>query len=429
MFFAYYVLIFFERGWRMPTVNLTKRLIDNTALSTEKPKFLWDSELKGFGMRVTKTKKVFVVQARVNTTSRRITIGNYGAITLKQARDEAQKRLTKMIRGEDPSIERKKNKASSVTLEQVVKSYLSAKTLKPLSIKDINTHVNLNFIEWKNRPLATVTRAAVKKKFLDITKRSPAQANQAMRNFRAIWNYAIAEYRYPDDSPIFKENPVNIISEQKIWNRIKPKDSKIPTNKIGIAWNLLQNLRRSPVQIPSNRTILDAAAFIFLTGCRLSEAVRLKWYQVNFDEGWWHLDDSKNHSAVTFPLSELACEIIADRPQLSPFVFGSDGKYGHITEIRTPMKKISNAIGTKVTPHDLRRTFKAMAIENNIELWRANLLMNHKESGVAIKHYVETSDLLYFRPEVNIIANWILSESKIAKNENIIKLPMHRKIS
>jgi hypothetical protein len=45
-----------------------------------------------------------------------------------------------MIKGVDPSITRQQQKTHSVTLEKIVKSYLDAKKLKPLSIKDIHTH-------------------------------------------------------------------------------------------------------------------------------------------------------------------------------------------------------------------------------------------------------------------------------------------------
>ncbi len=409
----------------MPKAPLTKKFIDGLEFAPAgKPLFYWDTKLNGLGLKVTSQKKIFLAQAYVKNLGkrRRVTLGSYGALTLKQAEEAAKKTLGEMAIGGDPSAERKKKKAENVTLDQVVGSYLKSKTLKPLSIKDIKTHRDFNFKAWKNKPLSQINREDVKKKFMEITKRSPAQANQAFRNFRAWWNYAIAEYRYPNDTPVFGENPVNILSEQKIWNQVKPRDGKIPVNKVGIAWNTLKDLNRSPVQSPASRTMVDAAIFILLTGGRLDEATALTWGRVNTEEGWWHLDDPKNHRAVTFPLSKVACEIIESRPRVNEYVFGSKGKYGHITEIRTPMKKISEAIGVKVTAHDLRRTFKAMAIENQIELWKANLLTNHQESGVAIKHYVETSDLQYFRQEVNIIADWVEEQAGIAKTDNVISM-------
>lgn len=409
----------------MPKRKLTKKWIDKEPFCADT--VWWDTETQGLGLRITKTKKVFIAQARVGGRTRKVTLGLYGHLTLVQAREMAKDELGKMAQGIDPSAVRQKNKAENVTLDQVVKSYLKAKKLKPLSVKNINTHLNLNFAEWKDKPLCRVDRAAVKKKFAAVSQRSPAQANQAFRVFRALWNYAIAEYRYPDDSPVFGENPVNILSEQKIWNSVKPRDSKIPVNKVGMAWNVLQDLNRSPVKSPASRTMVDATIFILLTGCRLDEAASLTWDRINTEEGWWHLDDPKNHKAVTFPLSEIACKVIEKRPKSSEYVFASKGKYGHITEIRTPMRKISEAVGVNVSAHDLRRTFKAMAIENRIELWKANLLMNHQESGVAIKHYVETSDLQYFMSEVNTIADWIVEQARIAKTDNVIPMSKRKK--
>jgi len=411
----------------MPKIKLTKKWIDKEPLSADV--VWWDTDSKGLGLRITPTKKVFIVQARVAGKTRKVTLGRYGHLTLDQAKDRAKKELGKMAEGIDPAAQSKKQKAEDVTLQQIVESYLKSKKLKALSIKDIKTHRDLNFLEWKEKPFCRITRDEVKRKFLKISKRSPAQANQAFRIFRALWNYAIAEYRYPDDKPVFGENPVNILSEQGIWNQIKPRDSKIPVIKVGIAWNKLQELKNSPALTQAGRTLIDATSFIFLTGCRLDEAAALTWDRVNLSEKWWHLDDPKNHHAVTFPLSEIACEIIASQPMKGKFVFPSTGKLGRITEVRTTMKKISEAIGVKVTAHDLRRTFKAIAIENKIELWKTNLLTNHRESGVAIKHYVETSDLQYFRTEVNIIAGWIVKQAKILKTDNIIMMQHKKEMS
>jgi integrase len=409
-------------------MRLTKGFVDKQKLSTDsKVAIHWDSEVKGYGIKISATKKVYIAQAKIKGKSKRVTIGTHGKITEAQAREMAKKALVEILNGIDPNAEKRKEKAQAVSLEQVVNSYLKAKTLKPLSVKDINTHLNLNFKDWAGRPLVKTTRAQVKKRFQEITKRSPAQANQAFRVFRALWNYAVAEYRDPDDQPIFGDNPVNILSDQKLWNSVKSRDTKIPLNKMGEAWNIIQELRASPIQTTASRTIADATAFILLTGCRLNEAASLTWDRVNTEEQWWHLDDPKNGRSITFPLSELACEILNERPRTNKFVFASRSKTGHITEIRTPMKKISASIGEAVSAHDLRRTFIAIALNNQIELWKAKLLLNHQESGVTVKHYIETSDLQYFKPEVNTISEWIVEQAKIAKIDNIIPMSERRR--
>ena len=76
-------------------------------------------------------------------------------------------------------------------------------------------------------------------RFRELSERSAAQANQAFRILRALLNYARAAYR-PGDKPLMIENPVKIISEAKLWNRVEPRSGQIPLNKIGIAWNVLQ---------------------------------------------------------------------------------------------------------------------------------------------------------------------------------------------
>lgn len=86
------------------------------------------------------------------------------------------------------------------------------------------------------------------------------------------------------------------------------------------------------------------------------------------------------------------------------------------------MSKISKVVGLKVSAHDLRRTFKAIAVENQIEKWKFDLLTNHQSSEASTKHYLETSNLQYFRSEINIIAEWIIEQAMIAASENIIPM-------
>lgn len=205
----------------MAKATLNKRFIDSIALAlTVKDCFFWDAILPGFGLKVTQKQKIFLAQARVNGKKRRVTLGPYGTLTPKQGRDMATEIL-------DPAIGRAKDKAQAVSLRQAVDSYKVLKILKPNSIKDINKHLNGNFSDWRDRPLAELTRADIKKRFKQIGKRSPAQSNQAIRLFRVWRNYAVAEYRYPDDKPVFGDNPVNILSEQGIWYKIHPRDGKV----------------------------------------------------------------------------------------------------------------------------------------------------------------------------------------------------------
>jgi integrase len=88
------------------------------------------------------------------------------------------------------------------------------------------------------------------------------------------------------------------------------------------------------------------------------------------------------------------------------------------------MERISEAAGASISPHDVRRSFRAIAGECGIEFWKTKLLMGHKLSGdVTITHYTETSDLRYLRPEINKIAAWIIRQGLIAASDNVVQLP------
>jgi len=81
------------------TTKITKRVVD-AQLSQEKDVFLWDSELAGFGLKVTpKGRKVYVAQSRVAGKTVRVTIGPHGAFTPEQARREAKKKLGELAKG------------------------------------------------------------------------------------------------------------------------------------------------------------------------------------------------------------------------------------------------------------------------------------------------------------------------------------------
>lgn len=405
-------------------MKLTKKIVENAALPERGQRFLRDSELKGFGVRLTPGSRVYIVQGRVNGVDRRVTIGKHGVLTLQDARDKARKILAGMIDGIDPVVEKKTAQAYSKTLRDIMDEYIKdRKDLKASYVADIHKHLAGAFAPWADRPAVEITRDKVAERFRELTERSAAQANQAFRVLRAILNYARAAYR-PDGKPMIVENPVSILSNMKIWNRVKARSGRIPTEKIGAAWNVLQALREDPGQTTIGKTLADAVAFLLLTGARWNEMAGLTWDRVNLEEGWWHIPDPKNRNPVTFPLSQVAVEVLAAREKAGQYIFPARSGDGHIHDARGVFDKISSAAGVRVTAHDMRRTFRAIAGECGLELWKAKLLMNHRlNQDVTIGHYTETEDLRYLAPEINLIANWIIQKALVAGSDNVVTLP------
>ena len=335
---------------------------------------------------------------------------------------EQKEEFAKMLDGKDPALEKRKQKIATLTLQQVTHSYLQARReLKANSRADIEKHLTHAFKDWADKPILKITRDMVLMKFKELTDRGPTQANQAFRNLRAILNYAMATYR-TGDKPTILENPVRVLSDAKLWNTVRPRSGRVPTEAIGTVWNILQALRDDPGQTPLSRTIADYTCFLLLTGARRSEAAESTWDRVNLENSWWYLPDPKNKNPVKLPLSQLAREILKARPQDSKWVFPAiTGDTGHIATCGAALKKINAILESKISAHDLRRTFRAIAAECQIEHWRCKLLLNHKLSGdVTISHYTEKQDLTYLSDEINRIAEFISHESIKARDSKKI---------
>lgn len=105
--------------------KITKRLVDALKARSKADVFAWDSELKGFGVRVKPSgTKNFLIQYRnPEGRTRRLVLGQYGALTPEGARDIARRKLAAVADGEDPSEERHAARAG-MTVAEVCDWYL-----------------------------------------------------------------------------------------------------------------------------------------------------------------------------------------------------------------------------------------------------------------------------------------------------------------
>lgn len=407
-------------------MRLTKSVVDGLEFPSQGQPVYWDDTLPGFGIRVSQTVKTYIAQGRVNGKTRRVSLGRHGVITCEKARKEAKKALADMSNGIDPAAVKKAEEALSVTLEEVVESYISDRELKETSIYDIRRHMRTTFKEWAKKPTASITRDMVRKKFKQRSGESKSQANQGFRILRGLFNYARATYR-PDDKPIILENPVSILSDADLWHHVKPRTGKVSTDRVGAFWNWIEKQRRAPEQTTTSRTIADCLAFMVLTGVRLGEALPLKWADTDLEDGFFQLMDTKNRSDITLPLSSTLVEILDQRPRTNEYVFPARSGEGHIKDIRGTLEKATETVGERIRPHDLRRTFRAVAGACGVEFWKTKLLMNHKPgTDVTLQSYTELSDLRYLRADAEKISKWVVQQGTIADKPKVVDLATRR---
>jgi hypothetical protein len=87
--------------------KITKRLIDSIEADPERDTLVWETDLAGFGLRVSRGGvKSYVFQYKIHGKTRRMTLGEHGrALTLKAARKLAVARRFAVQAGGDPATE------------------------------------------------------------------------------------------------------------------------------------------------------------------------------------------------------------------------------------------------------------------------------------------------------------------------------------
>jgi hypothetical protein len=138
--------------------KITKRSVDATG-PRGKEFFIWDEELKGFGLRVYPSgRKMYLAQFRAGGRLRRVNIGLHGALTPDAARSEAMKHLSEVRLGGNPADDRDRRKASP-TVKEFGQRFLNehvASHCKPTTQAEYKRSVEL-FINPKIGAIASST--------------------------------------------------------------------------------------------------------------------------------------------------------------------------------------------------------------------------------------------------------------------------------
>ena len=159
----------------VPKLKLTKTNIDRVAKAglSRSDVLHWDTEIKGFGLRVTPTgKATFIAQGRVNGVGDavRVTVGTYGIFSPEQARDAAKEHLRNMGLGIDPRELKKQDEALNVTLRSVADAYFARPgKLKDSTRNEMDRQIQTVFAAWENRAIASITEDDVRKRYREMT--------------------------------------------------------------------------------------------------------------------------------------------------------------------------------------------------------------------------------------------------------------------
>ncbi|MDX0261547.1 DUF4102 domain-containing protein [Sinorhizobium meliloti] len=370
--------------------KITKRLIDAMEPDAAGEQFLWDTELKGFGVRFMPSGVgSYIVKYRnAEGRQRKIAIGRVGTLTPEQARQLAREKLTEVSKGADPSADRFKLR-QSITVTELCDLYLAdAKSrLKP------NTYsTNSSQIERHIKPLigrhtvAGLTHNDVSKMQADImagktaaarvgrggvTTGGKAAAGRAVVILGGILEYALKR---------------GVVSQNVARGVKRPPEGRQKRFLTVEEVARLGASMRAPEAAGDNEVATAAIRFLLLSGCRRMEALALPEKWLDERAGCIRFEDTKSGAQIR-PIGIDAFRAIKDTPRRNGWVFPASRGDGHFIGLPKALDQLcTRAKLAGVTVHVLRHTFAATAAEMGYSELTIAGLLGHSVPGVTARY-------------------------------------------
>ena len=279
------------------TARLTKKYIDVLPLVAEGKQDYWDADLRGFMLRISPKQKTYYAVKKLLGKPVWVNLGIHGQITPDAARKRAINELSEITKGINPNKKKKQAKEKGLTLKQAFEKYLEAKPdLKDSTVRTYKVMINKNLKKWLNKPLMDITDQKIEDMFLEITKvSSKANANNSMRTFKLLYNFAKRKDKTLPD------NPVQVLTAGQQWHKIGRRDTYIKDHQLKAWYDAVISL--------GNPYIKDYLILQLLTGMREREGLTLKWSEVDLKDRSFTILETKNREPLTLPMSDAIFDL------------------------------------------------------------------------------------------------------------------------
>jgi hypothetical protein len=182
------------------SAKLTKRTVDS-AVPKQGRYILWDTELKGFALRVAESgTKTYILRYRPRGTGRAgprrfMVLGRHGVLTPDEARAHAKTILGAVAAGQDPAKERSRAN-SAVTIAQLVDLFISEHAKpkrKARTAADYAAVLHNHLVpRFGKRATDQLTPSDISQLHLSLRDR-PYQANRLVAVVASMYGFAIRQ--------------------------------------------------------------------------------------------------------------------------------------------------------------------------------------------------------------------------------------------
>jgi len=404
----------------MPTCKLTKRAID-AAKPGRADYFVWDSEVTGFGLRVYQPtgrypagRRIFVYKCRLgrgaDADQRRIVIGEYGPLTVEQARREAQRMAGEVAAGRDPGATRNDRRSA----QRAAREAPTVATLGPDFLADVRARRKATTADeytraWEKHivpalgslKVANVTPAHVAKLHRSMSK-TPYMANRVLALLGVFFTFAEQQASrprgtnpahevefYPEDArerflTAEELSSLGVALQRALSAGLPPAPHRRRERKKGKTAKHRPKSADTPN--PADPFAVAAIRFLLLSGWRKSEVLTLKWSFLDLERGIATLPDTKTRRSVR-PLGADALALLASLPRVegSPYVFPESTGDARAPQPLGGVRRLWDAVRAEaelgdVRLHDLRHSTASVAASRGVPLQVVGKLLGHADA-------------------------------------------------
>jgi integrase len=323
-----------------------------------------DSQVPGLGVRVSeKGRRTFILVTRFpgskNPTRR--AIGEYGAITLAEARGTARDWLAMIRRGIDPreDLERQRvaeQRKRENSFRAVCEEFFRLALPKQRKGREVQQDIEREFLPlWGGRPITEITQGDIVRVLDSVVERGHLhQAHNLLGHIRRLFNWAIARGMYGlDRSPCDRMKAREVIGAKTSRTRV------LNDAELRALWSATETLA-----YPYGALVRMLA----LTGQRKSEVAEARWSEFDFDRELWVIpaERMKMAAAHVVPLTDEVSAILAALPRFKQGDYLFSTTYGakavnNFAKAKKRLDALMVAELGKLPPfviHDIRRTMR-----------------------------------------------------------------------
>ena len=367
--------------------KLTDAIVKDLPAPPSGNRVTYDSEVAGFGVRVTKAgARAFIVNYRAGVRERRLTIGSYPDWTVKAARERAKELKREVDLGADPMAQRHAERAAPTVNDlcdrfeaEHLPKRRAATQEDYRSIMRLYIRPNLGKLrlgEVRHRDIEALHRKVAEQK--------PYRANRTVAVLSKMFSLAVKW-------DLVAANPA-------------PGIERAPETK--------RERFLTPAEIARLAAVLDAhkdraranvIRLLLLTGARRNEVLEAMWNQFNLESGVWtkQAATTKQAKLHRVPLSAPALALLTalraeadteDRrrakegqPPLAHLFAALDGKpLRDVNHFWTLVSKQAEITDCRI--HDLRHTYASILASSGLSLPVIGALLGHTQAATTARY-------------------------------------------